>query len=183
VMREFDAPAHRLRHQRFRRRHRPAVVGRARAGDRKGVLDRSPRSGASTRLDASTPAAKQVAFDRICWWLRCLPTEHDMQRESPRSARDMRWTRLRSPASSACPGELKAFADDPLVTIGAHTITHCNLARPERGDRSFELATSARGIEAALQRPAASSRLSLWRPDRGGPARIPPGEAPDSRPR
>ena len=25
--------------------------------------------------------------------------------------------------------ELKAFADDPLVTIGAHTITHCNLAR------------------------------------------------------
>jgi hypothetical protein len=25
--------------------------------------------------------------------------------------------------------ELKPFADDPLVTIGAHTITHANLAR------------------------------------------------------
>ena len=31
--------------------------------------------------------------------------------------------------------ELKAFADDPLVTIGAHTITHCNLAQAKRRER------------------------------------------------
>jgi peptidoglycan/xylan/chitin deacetylase (PgdA/CDA1 family) len=49
--------------------------------------------------------------------------------------------------------ELKAFADDPLVTIGAHTITHCNLARQSEETASFELAASRVRIEAALQRP------------------------------
>src|SRR6476661_5592617 len=34
-----------------------------------------------TRLDASSPAAKQAAFDRVHDWLRTLPGEHDVQRE------------------------------------------------------------------------------------------------------
>ena len=84
----------------------------------------------ATRLDTSTPAAKQAAFDRLHDWLRSLPGEHDVAREiSALCARHgvdeaaicrelcMSWD------------ELKPFADDPLVTIGAHTITHCNLAR------------------------------------------------------
>src|SRR5258707_11147958 len=40
-----------------------------------------PFGGNLTRLDASTPAAKQAAFDRIHDWLRGLPREHDRQRE------------------------------------------------------------------------------------------------------
>ena len=36
-----------------------------------------PIGGVTTRLDASTPAAKQVAFDRLHDWLRALPGEHD----------------------------------------------------------------------------------------------------------
>src|ERR1700680_5112027 len=36
---------------------------------------------ASTRIDASTPSAKQAAFDRLHDWLRGLPGEHDVQRE------------------------------------------------------------------------------------------------------
>src|SRR2546430_13115878 len=56
--------------------------------------------------------------------------------------------------------ELQAFADDPLVTIGAHTITHCNLARQSGETASFELATSRARIEAALQRDRKSTRLN-----------------------
>jgi len=37
--------------------------------------------GAAVRLDTSTPAAKQAAFDRLHDWLRGLPGEHDIQRE------------------------------------------------------------------------------------------------------
>jgi peptidoglycan/xylan/chitin deacetylase (PgdA/CDA1 family) len=48
---------------------------------------------------------------------------------------------------------LKPFADDPLVTIGAHTITHCNLARQSEEVAAFEMATSRARIEHALQRP------------------------------
>jgi peptidoglycan/xylan/chitin deacetylase (PgdA/CDA1 family) len=113
-----------------------------------------PIGGVTTRLDASTPAAKQAAFDRMHDWLRALPTEHDMQREI--SALCTRYGVDETPiARELCMSweELKAFADDPLVTIGAHTITHCNLARQSEETASFELATSRARIEAALQRP------------------------------
>jgi peptidoglycan/xylan/chitin deacetylase (PgdA/CDA1 family) len=108
----------------------------------------------ATRLDTSTPAAKQVAFDRLHGWLRALPGGHDIQREmaalcarhgvdETAVSRDlcMSW------------GELKPFAEDPLVTIGAHTITHCNLANQTEEIASHELAISRARIESALQRP------------------------------
>jgi peptidoglycan/xylan/chitin deacetylase (PgdA/CDA1 family) len=50
--------------------------------------------------------------------------------------------------------ELKPFADDPLVTIGAHTITHCNLASETEPIAAHEMAVSRARIESALQRPA-----------------------------
>src|SRR5277367_3605174 len=34
-----------------------------------------------TRLDTTTPALKQAAFDRLHDWLRALPADHDIQRE------------------------------------------------------------------------------------------------------
>jgi len=108
----------------------------------------------ATRLDTSTPAAKQVAFDRLHDWLRALPGEHDIQREiaalcaqhgvdEAAVCRDlcMSWD------------ELKPFADDPLVTIGAHTISHCNLAKQNEEIASHEMAISRARIESALQRP------------------------------
>jgi peptidoglycan/xylan/chitin deacetylase (PgdA/CDA1 family) len=114
-----------------------------------------PISGVKTCLDASTPVAKQAAFDRTHNWLRALPTEHDMRREISALC-----TRYKvdedSIARELCMSweELKAFAADPLVTIGAHTVTHCNLARQSEDTASFELASSRARIEAALQRPA-----------------------------
>jgi peptidoglycan/xylan/chitin deacetylase (PgdA/CDA1 family) len=114
----------------------------------------APIGGTLTRFDTSTAAAKQAAFDRLHDWLRALPGEHDLQREisalctrhgvdEATIARDlcMSWE------------ELKAFAADPLVTIGAHTITHCNLARQSEATAAFEMATSRARIEAALQKP------------------------------
>ena len=84
----------------------------------------------ATRLDTSTPAAKQAAFDRLHDWLRALPGEHDLPREITALC-----ARYGVDETAICRelcmswDELKPFADDPLVTIGAHTITHCNLAR------------------------------------------------------
>ncbi|MBR0697256.1 polysaccharide deacetylase family protein [Bradyrhizobium lablabi] len=111
--------------------------------------------GNMTRLDTSTAQAKQAAFDRMHDWLRSLPTEPDMQREI--SALCVRHGVDESTiARELCLSwdELKRFADDPLVAIGAHTITHCNLARQTEASVSFELATSRARIEAALQQPA-----------------------------
>lgn len=112
--------------------------------------------GAAARIDTSTPAAKQAAFDRLHDWLRSLPFEHDVQREiaalcarhgvdETAICRDlcMSWD------------ELKPFADDRLVTIGAHTITHCNLARQTEEIASQEMAIGRTRIEKELQRPVA----------------------------
>jgi peptidoglycan/xylan/chitin deacetylase (PgdA/CDA1 family) len=154
VMREFDAPLTVYVASDFAEgTGRLWWIGLERVIDKASSIE-VPIGGVPTSLDSSTPAAKQAAFDRMHEWLRTLPGEHDLQREvsalcsrhgidETTMARDlcMSWD------------ELKAFADDPLVTIGAHTITHCNLARQSEETASFELTESRARIEAALQRP------------------------------
>jgi peptidoglycan/xylan/chitin deacetylase (PgdA/CDA1 family) len=49
--------------------------------------------------------------------------------------------------------ELKTFAADPLVTIGAHSISHCNLAKQAEDAAAQEMAVSRARIEQALERP------------------------------
>ncbi len=109
--------------------------------------------GVATRIDTSTLAAKRSAFERLHDWLRALPGRDDLAREigalSAHQGVDqaaicrelcMSWD------------ELKPFAGEPLVGIGAHTVTHCNLARQSDEIASQEIATSRASIESALQR-------------------------------
>src|SRR5262249_50404461 len=109
--------------------------------------------GNTVRLDASTTSGKRAAFDRLHDWMRGL-AEHDLRREvgalcsrhgvdEAAICRDlcMSWD------------ELSAFADDPLVTIGAHTISHCNLAQQSETAAKEELTVSRERIEGRLGRP------------------------------
>jgi peptidoglycan/xylan/chitin deacetylase (PgdA/CDA1 family) len=106
---------------------------------------------AALRLDATTPAAKQAAFDRVHDWLRALPGEHDLKREI-----EALCTRYGVDMAALCRGlclswdEVKRFAADPLVTIGAHTISHCNLAKQSEEIATQEIAVSRARIEQAL---------------------------------
>ena len=110
--------------------------------------------GVATRIDTSTLSAKRAAFARLHDWLRALPGRNDLAREigalCARHGVDrdaicrelcMSWD------------ELKPFAADPLVGIGAHTVTHCNLAQQTDEMASEEMATSRSRIEGAIQRP------------------------------
>jgi peptidoglycan/xylan/chitin deacetylase (PgdA/CDA1 family) len=111
--------------------------------------------GVAVRLDTRTVVAKAAAFDRLHDWLRGLPGEQDVDREigalctrhgvdADAISRDLclSWE------------ELRPFADDPLVTIGAHTISHCNLAKQSEARAAHEMAIGRARIEAVLQRPA-----------------------------
>jgi len=110
--------------------------------------------GMACRLDTATVQAKQTAFDRLHDWLRMLP-EHDLRREVTALC-----TRHGVDEAAICRDlcmswdELKPVAGNPLVTIGAHTITHCNLAQQSETIARDELALSRARIEAVLQRPA-----------------------------
>lgn len=109
--------------------------------------------GTPVRIDASSLEAKQAAFDRLHGWLRGLPGEHDVRREVTDLCR-----RYGVDEAAICPelclswDELKTFAEDPLVTIGAHTITHCNLAKQSEEVALFELTEGRRRIEQAIDR-------------------------------
>ena len=105
------------------------------------------------RIDAATPAAKQAAFDRLHDWLRALPGEHDVRREISALC-ERHGVDEAAICRELCLSwdELKSFADDPLVTIGAHTITHCNLAKQSEDIALHELTASRSRIEEALGR-------------------------------
>jgi peptidoglycan/xylan/chitin deacetylase (PgdA/CDA1 family) len=49
--------------------------------------------------------------------------------------------------------ELKQLAQEPLVGIGAHSITHCNLAKAREEIATHEMTVSRARIESALERP------------------------------
>ncbi|PDT88361.1 polysaccharide deacetylase [Bradyrhizobium sp. Y36] len=106
------------------------------------------------RLDATTPAAKQAAYDRLHDWLRALPGEYDLAREIETlcTTHDVDMAAL---CRSLCLSwdELKSFAADPLVTIGAHSVSHCNLAKLAEDVAAQELTASRARIEQALERP------------------------------
>jgi peptidoglycan/xylan/chitin deacetylase (PgdA/CDA1 family) len=110
--------------------------------------------GVAVRLDASTVDAKQAAFERLHDWMRALPGEQDIRREIGALC-----ARYGVDENAICRDlclswdELKAFADDSLITVGAHTITHCNLAKQPEAVATHEMAISRARIETALQRP------------------------------
>lgn len=110
--------------------------------------------GIAVRLNTTTLVAKQAAFERLHDWLRGLQGEVDVRRQiSVLCARHGVNENAISRDLCLSWDELKPFADDPLVTIGAHTISHCNLAKQSEADAGHEMAISRARIEAALQRP------------------------------
>jgi peptidoglycan/xylan/chitin deacetylase (PgdA/CDA1 family) len=111
-------------------------------------------NGTAMRLDTSTLSAKNAAFERVHEWLRALPGRDDLAREigklcaqhgvdQANICRDlcMSWD------------ELKPFAGEPLVSIGAHSVTHCNIAQQSDEMANEEMTLSRSRIEEALQRP------------------------------
>jgi peptidoglycan/xylan/chitin deacetylase (PgdA/CDA1 family) len=114
----------------------------------------APIDGEMVHLDTSTLPGKDMAFDRLHGWLRGLP-DADLRREMTALCQQQGIDED-AISSELCLSwdELKPFAADPLVTIGAHSVSHCNLAKQTEAMATHELAASRAHIENALQRPA-----------------------------
>ncbi len=126
--------------------------------------------GAPTRFDTATTAAKHAAFAGLHDWLRGLPSEADVRREI-----DTLCARHDVDAGDACRrlcmswDELKSFARDPLVAVGAHGVTHCNLARQREEIAAREMTDSRARIEKVLQRPVLHLAYPYGNRDAAGP--------------
>jgi len=112
--------------------------------------------GGLRRIDTSTPAAKQAAFDRLHDRLRGLPGRNDLAREIAALC-DRHGIDQAAICGELCMSwdELKPFAGEPLVSIGAHSITHCNLAQQSAEVASEEMSAGRARIENAVQQPVA----------------------------
>ena len=115
-----------------------------------------PIDGVSRRLDCRDAPAKREAFATMHAFLRGMPSDVDVNRTVSDLCRRhglddfviagelcMSWS------------ELQTFAADPLVTIGAHTLSHCNIAKCTSDAAEREIAGSRGDIEAKLNRPVA----------------------------
>jgi peptidoglycan/xylan/chitin deacetylase (PgdA/CDA1 family) len=109
--------------------------------------------GVAVRLDTTTVASKEAAFCQLRDWLRGLPGEQDVRREvSALCARHDVDEDVISRDLCLSWNELRPFAEDPLVTIGAHSISHCNLSKQSAAMAGEEMTVSRARIEATLQR-------------------------------
>jgi peptidoglycan/xylan/chitin deacetylase (PgdA/CDA1 family) len=109
--------------------------------------------GAERTIACATTRQKGEAYDTVYWWLRGLRTEAEIHAFidalSVRYGIDVRPT-----ADELCMtwDEIREFAADPLVTIGAHTVNHVMLGKATEAEARFELKASREAVEAALGR-------------------------------
>jgi len=102
-------------------------------------------------FECRTVAEKRHLFDQLYGWVRSFKTEEELRQV----VRDLS-ARYRVDIAAFCEelcmtwDEVAGLADDPLVTIGAHTVNHAMLAKlPERSARS-EMDLSRAVIQASL---------------------------------
>jgi peptidoglycan/xylan/chitin deacetylase (PgdA/CDA1 family) len=109
--------------------------------------------GAVKQFSLKSTAEKDAAFDEIYWWLRSIP-EDKARGITHRLARDANFDPFAFCRELVMGwDELRNFAADPLVTIGAHTCTHMALAKLSDADARAEMSTSIQRIESELKRP------------------------------
>ena len=110
--------------------------------------------GLRLRLDASTQSAKCATFQRLHDWLRSLPSEHDIRREISALCAEHGIDEA-AICRELCLSwdELRALSAEPLIEIGAHTVSHCSLAKQTEEMARSEITESRARIEAELQRP------------------------------
>jgi peptidoglycan/xylan/chitin deacetylase (PgdA/CDA1 family) len=107
--------------------------------------------GEERRIDCSTIGAKYSAFGELYWWLRGLRTEDECL-EFVRGLAASHGVDTRAFCEELCMSwtEIRELSAHPLVTIGAHTVSHAMLAKaPEQTVRS-ELTASRLRLQEKL---------------------------------
>ena len=107
--------------------------------------------GRNQTFDCATVAAKRSLYDELYWWLRARPTEADM-RAVIKNLAACYHVDIAAFCDELCMSwpEIADLAADPLVTIGAHTVSHSMLAKLSPDAVRSEMDLSRSIIEAAL---------------------------------
>lgn len=108
------------------------------------------RDGTLWRLPTATVAEKYRAFRQVYWWLRAV--DEGTQRQVVRELADRYGVDMAADCRKLIMSwdEIRSLAADPLVTIGAHTKAHFNVAKLSRAQARDELMGGADKIAREL---------------------------------
>jgi len=126
--------------------------------------------GVDRRFASATAEDKDATFAAIYARLRAAPTEDDL-RQPVRELAVATGIDIPAICRELCMGwdELARLARDPLVTIGAHTVTHPILAKLPLEDARREMVEGARALTAHLGRAPEHFSFPVGSPDAAGP--------------
>ena len=121
-------------------------------------------------LPATTAGEKTAAFHRLSSLLRSLPTEAYM-REELNLLCGLYGFDSTAISRELClgPEELRLLAQDPLVTVGAHTVTHSNLARLDEAGVWYEITAGRDKVQDFIQMPVTDLAYPYGGRDTAGP--------------
>ncbi|MEX0590965.1 MAG: polysaccharide deacetylase family protein [Xanthobacteraceae bacterium] len=107
--------------------------------------------GTTRFFNCANAGAKRKVFSEVYWWLRSIEDEEEFRR-AMRDICARYGVDLKAPCGKLCMdwAEIARLADDPLCTVGAHTVTHCFLTKVSDKVARSEMKRSAEVIEAAL---------------------------------
>jgi peptidoglycan/xylan/chitin deacetylase (PgdA/CDA1 family) len=110
----------------------------------------------------------QAAWDKIYWPLRDVSAAE--RRDAVAALADSAGVSAPAIFASVSPGwaRLREAAQNPLLTIGAHTLTHPPLALLPDGEARAEIAESKRRIEAEIGKPVRHFAYPFGDPDSAG---------------
>jgi peptidoglycan/xylan/chitin deacetylase (PgdA/CDA1 family) len=108
-------------------------------------------NGAPHFIACGDTAGKRRAFEEVYWWLRSFSNESEL-RSAARDICERYGVDLRVPCAQLCMdwAEVAKLTDEPLCTIGAHTVNHVFLSKVSADVSRTEMKRSAEVIEAAL---------------------------------
>lgn len=120
-------------------------------------------------IEAVTVAQKEQAFSKLYW-----PIRYGTEQVGRAAVRDLAVAAGIDPIA-ACRSlvmnwaELRAFAAEPLVTIGAHTLSHLALGKLPAGEAQWQMAASIERIERELARSCRHVSFPYGDCDSAGP--------------
>jgi peptidoglycan/xylan/chitin deacetylase (PgdA/CDA1 family) len=104
-------------------------------------------------LDACTPEEKTTAFDKIYWLLRQRPEAELLEAIADLARRAALESRRLADGLFMDWNGLAALSRHPLVTVGAHGVSHRRLAQWSASEARAEMAGSKAALEARLGIP------------------------------
>lgn len=126
--------------------------------------------GKRRRFDCSTPLAKDETQDALYCWLRGMRHEAELEAATAAIAAEC-GIDAAAQCRALCMGweELAGLAADPLITIGAHTVSHPFLAKCDAEAARSEMTESRFMIEARLGVRPGHFAYPVGAPDAAGP--------------